>query len=64
MPDRLQDLYEFERELRDAIATAGPDHPNRAIWIQARLNVLTEMQVHRREYSAAQPIAFTQRSAA
>ncbi|OOV11334.1 hypothetical protein [Deinococcus sp. LM3] len=64
MPDRLADLYELERDLRDAIATAGPDHPNRAIWLQARRNVLTEMQTHRREYSAAQPTPISQRSAA
>jgi hypothetical protein len=64
MPDRLADLYELERELRDAIATAGPDHPNRAIWLQARLNVLTEMQTHRREYSDQQPLPLTLRRAA
>ncbi|OWL99046.1 hypothetical protein CBQ26_00875 [Deinococcus indicus] len=64
MPDRLADLYELERELRDAIAAAGPDHPNHAIWIQARLNALTEMQTHRREYSDQQPLPLTHRSAA
>ena len=64
MPDRLADLYELERDLREAIATAGPDHPNRPIWIQARRNVLAEMQVHRREYSAAQSTPILQRSAA
>ncbi|GGR62632.1 hypothetical protein GCM10008959_25830 [Deinococcus seoulensis] len=59
MPDRLQDLYEFERELREAIAEGGPDSPNRAIWLQARRNVLAQMQLHRREYSAKQPLPLT-----
>lgn len=66
MPDRLAELYAQERELREAIAEGGPDSPNRAIWIQARRDLLTDMQRYRREYSAdqpAQPIPF-QRSAA
>ena len=57
MPDRLADLYALERELREAIADGGPDHPNYAIWRRVRWNVLAEMQTQRCDYSAAQPVA-------
>lgn len=60
MPERLQDLYEFERELREVIAHGGADHIDYPIWLKIRRDVLSEIQAQRRDYSAKQPITFTQ----
>ncbi|MCD0155980.1 hypothetical protein [Deinococcus sp. 6GRE01] len=64
MPERLAELYAWERELREALEEGGPDSPNRAIWINARRTALADIQAARQEYSAAQPLPLTHRSAA
>lgn len=49
----LADLYDLERELREAIEVAGPDSPNRASWLRLRRVILWDLARYREELSAA-----------
>ena len=49
----LADLYDLERELREAIEVAGPDSPNRACWLRLRRVILWDLARYREELSAA-----------